>query len=688
MIASLGFILLVIALLVSIFAIVAYLLGIRQKNASLMYSGRTGVLTSFILVTISFAVLTIALLTHHFEISYVAQHTSLSLPTPYLVSALWAGNEGSLFFWCWVVAFCSALVVLQARKGERELVNYAAVILSALTGFFLVLLVFVVNPFKTQSIVPADGAGLNPLLQNPAMIIHPPLLLAGYAIFAVPFAFGISALITRRLDDLWVGKARSWAILGWLALGMGNLIGAWWAYVELGWGGYWAWDPVENAGLMPWLVATAFLHSVIMQRRRGMFKVLTMFLVILTFWLTIFGTFLTRSNLLNSVHTFGVTGIEPYFIALLVVIIICGIWLLSNRSKQLSGKNQIESMISRDGSFLLNNLLLVVSAGIIFLGTMFPAFARWFGQPDVTVDKSFFNMFNTPIFIVSVLLTGICIVIGWKKFNLKDFYRRAFIPLIASAVIVVLMFLVGFKTWYALIAYFFCFFAILSTLWQWVGDLSWRKIVTEEEKAPEIKGTKFWASKNRYGAYIVHVAIALISVGIIGSSLFDKDQTATLKPGESTTISKYKLTYNTLDVTSPSANNTVIIANISVMKNGVSIGKLHPQQTYYSGQDQTVSEVAIRTNLSDDLYVILSGWDNTTQEVNLHVLVNPLVMWLWIGSGVLLLGGLVCFWPQPLETMNLPAALKPKPENRAKKLPEPVQKQKSKKTKYLSGRRK
>jgi cytochrome c-type biogenesis protein CcmF len=249
------------------------------------------------------------------------------------------------------------------------------------------------------------------------------------------------------------------------------------------------------------------------------------------------------------------------------------------------------------------------------------------------------------------------------------------------------MFLVGFKTWYALVAYWFCFFAILSTLWQWISDLTRRRVVPEEEKAPEIIGTKFWASKNLYGAYVVHVAIALISVGVIGSSLFDKDQTAILKPGESTTIKNYTLIYNNLDVTSPSADKMVVAANVSVTKNGVSVGTLNPEQIYYSGQDQSVSEVAIRTNLSEDLYVILSTWDETTQEINLHILVNPLVMWLWIGSGVLLLGGLICFWPQPLETMNLPVPPKSKPENPAKKLPEAVQKQTGNKTKRRTGKR-
>ncbi len=673
MIASLGYALLVVALLVSVFSIIAYLLGSRQKNAGLLSSGRMGVIIGFALVTLAFGTLAVALLTHHFEIAYVAQHSSLELPVPYLISALWAGNEGSLFFWCWVLTLCSALVVLQSRKSERELVNYASIILSAVTSFFLILLVLVVNPFKTQAVVPANGAGLNPLLENPAMIIHPPLLLAGYAIFAVPFAFGIAALITRRLDDLWVIKSRSWAILSWITLGIGNLIGAWWAYVELGWGGYWAWDPVENAGLMPWLVATAFLHSVIMQRRRGMFRVWTMFLVILTFWLTIFGTFLTRSNILKSVHTFGTTGIEPYFVTMLALILIGGFWLLANRSRRLSGQNEIDSLISRDGSFLLNNLLLVASTFAIFLGTMFPAFASWFNQQDVSVGKNFFNMVNAPIFIAIVLLAGLCVLIGWKKVNLKDFNRRMLPPLVISVLIVVVLFIAGFRTWYALIAYLFCFFVIMATIWQWFGDLSRRRVVSEETSMPESAGPRFWASKNRYGAYIVHMGIALISIGIIGSSLFDQDQTAVLNPGNSTTLKQYTITYDSLDITQPDVNKMLVVANVSVMKNGKLIGTLHPQQTYYAAQDQPVSEVAIRTNVSEDLYVILSGWDSTTKTANFHILVNPLVMWLWIGSGVLLLGGLVCFWPQPLNTVNMPVTAAPKAQAPIKKSVTPAQ---------------
>ena len=667
MIASLGYALLVVALLVSVFSIIAYLLGSRQKNAGLLSSGRMGVLIGFALVTMSFGTLAVALLTHHFEITYVAQHSSLETPVPYLISALWAGNEGSLLFWCWVLALCSVLVVLQSRKGERELVSYASAILSAVTSFFLVLMVLVVNPFETQNVVPANGAGLNPLLENPAMISHPPLLLAGYAIFAVPFAFGIAALITRRLDALWVIKSRSWAILSWLTLGLGNLIGAWWAYVELGWGGYWAWDPVENAGLMPWLVATAFLHSVIMQRRRGMFRVWTMFLVILTFWLTIFGTFLTRSNILKSVHTFGTTGIEPYFVTMLALILVGGFWLLANRSRHLSSPNDVDSLISRDGSFLLNNLLLVAATFTIFLGTMFPAFAGWFNQPDVSVGKTFFNMVNAPIFITIVLLAGLCVLIGWKKVNVKDFNRRILPPLVTSALIIVILFIAGFRTWYALMAFLFSFFVILATIWQWFADLSRRKVASEETAVTESAGPRFWASKNRYGAYIVHMGIALISIGIIGSSLFDKEQTAVLNPGKSTTLKEYTITYDSLDITQPDVNKMLVVANVSVMKNGKSIGTLQPQQTYYTTQDQPVSEVAIRSNLSEDLYIILSGWDGATKTANFHILVNPLVMWLWIGSGVLLLGGLICYWPQPLNTVNMPVTAASKGETPVRK---------------------
>ncbi|MDD5191476.1 MAG: heme lyase CcmF/NrfE family subunit [Dehalococcoidales bacterium] len=648
--AIFGYLLLVVALIVSVFTVIAYLLGEHQKNRGLISTGRIGAIAAFALTTLSFGVLAVALLTHHFEIAYVAEHTNLALPVSYLVSALWAGNEGSLFFWCWVLAFCSGLVVLQARKGERELVNYASMVLSILMTFFLLLLIVVVNPFKTQ-VAPADGAGLNPLLQNPAMIIHPPLLLAGYAIFAVPFAFGIAALITRRLDDLWLNKARSWAILSWLALGLGNLIGAWWAYVELGWGGYWAWDPVENAGLMPWLVATAFLHSMIMQKRRGMFRVWTMSLAILTFWLTIFGTFLTRSNLLKSVHTFGTTGIEPYFGTLLFLIVASGIWLIATRSHELENKNEIENIISRDSSFLLNNLLLVLSTLVIFLGTMFPAFARWFGQPDNSVGKEFFNVVNTPIFIAIVLLAGLCVLLGWRKVNLKDFNRRMLPPLIFSVLLVVILFIAGFRAWYALLAFLFCFFVVFATIWQWFSDLSRRKANGEEE-TPVPSRSKFWASKNRYGAYTVHIAIALISIGIIGSSLFDTDQTAVLKPGESTQIKGYNLTYNNMDITQPTKDSMLVVVNIGVTKNGASLGQLHPQQTYYTTQEQPVSEVAIRTNPAEDLYIILSAWDES-QTVNLHILVNPLVMWIWIGSGILLLGGLICFYPQPLNSLQM-----------------------------------
>ena len=643
--AEIGYIALALAFGACIYSIIAFIFGARGEHPRLLASARRSILAVSALVTISAAVLLTALVTHNFQIEYVALYTSSDLSLPYLISALWAGNAGSLLFWGWLLSLFAAVVVLKKQAQGRKLVPYASAVIMVIQAFFLLLLLFAQNPFHELPTIPAEGIGLNPLLENPGMIIHPPMLLGGYAVFAIPFAFAIAALITKRLDYEWISAIKKWVLLGWLLLGIGNIIGAWWAYVELGWGGYWAWDPVENAGLMPWLVATAFLHSIMLQRRKGMFKLWSMVLIILAFILTIFGTFITRSGILVSVHTFGETAVGPAFLAFLIIIFLGSLALLLYRRRDLKDEAGIGALVSREGTFLINNLLLVGATFVIFLGTIFRS------------DKTFFNQVAVPIFLAVILLLGICILIAWRRPPIKKLRLNLLWPAVVALIVVIALVIAGIRQWYALVAFCLCGFAISAVLSQWFRDVLARHRVKAENYLKAFLSL-VRSNKSRYGGYIVHIAIVLIAIGVVGSSVYDVETEAVLAPGESMTINDYTLTYNGLE---PRFNQErliwVIPANVSVHEGSRHIGTIKPEAQIYLHPDGTekhrVTEVAIHSTLVEDLYVILAGWEPVDSAdlskgyiAAFSAKVNPLVIWIWIGGGVFLLGGLLAFWPE------------------------------------------
>ncbi len=642
--ADIGYIALLLALVAAVYSAIAFVFGVRGRHPGLTESARNGLLAVCGLVSISVAVLVYALVTHDFQIEYVASYTSRDLSLPYLISALWAGNDGSLLFWAWLLSLFAVVVVLQKRAIGKGLVPYASTIIMGTQAFFLILLLFVSNPFHKLAFVPAEGMGLNPLLENPGMIIHPPILLAGYVGFTIPFAFAIAALLTRRLGDDWIIAMRRWILMSWLLLGVGNIIGAWWAYVELGWGGYWAWDPVENASFMPRLVATAFLHSIMMQRRRGMLKVWNMVLIILTFSLTIFGTFLTRSGIISSVHTFTESPLLGYlFLAFIGVVLFGSLGLLYYRSEELKGEAEMESLVSRESTFLLNNLLIVGAAFAIFLGTVFPVISEAVRGVKISVGPPFFNQVNGPIFLAIILLTGVCVLIGWRRASIKNLVRNFLWPLVAALVLGAGIFFLGIREWYALVAFFVCGFVLFTILYEWFRETRARHRIRTENFLKAFWGL-IGSNRPRYGGYIVHIAIILIAIGVVGSSFYNVEKEVTLKPGESMTIKNYTLTYENMDYYQTQSKE-VVGATLSVYNKGKLLGALIPEKHYHLLSDQWMTEVAIRSTLIEDLYVILIGWDEDGTTA-FKVLVNPLVNWIWVGGGVLVLGGLVAFWPE------------------------------------------
>ncbi len=640
--ADIGYIALFLALLVSIYSAVTFIVGLRGRLPALAHSARNGLLAVCGLVSLSVILLVYALLTHNFQLEYVASYTSRDLSFPYLISALWAGNDGSLLFWAWLLTIFASVVVLQKRGSGRELVPYASSIAMITESFFLILLLSVSNPFHKLSFIPSDGMGLNPLLENPGMIIHPPLLLAGYVGLTIPFAFALAALLTSRLGDEWIVSIRRWMLLAWMLLGAGNLIGAWWAYVELGWGGYWAWDPVENAGLMPWLVATAFLHSIMMQRRRGMLKVWNMALVILAFSLAIFGTFLTRSGVLSSVHTFGESALGPFFLAFIGIALVISLGSLYYRREELEGEAEMESLVSRESTFLLNNLLLIGAAFAIFLGTIFPLVSEAVRGVKISVGPPFFNQVNGPIFLAIILLAGICTLIGWRKASLRNLVHNFLWPFVAAVVTGILIFILGIRQGFALVAFPVCTFVLATVFSEWFRGVKARHRMKGENYLKAFLNL-IGANRPRYGGYIIHIAIILIAIGVIGSSLYSTDKEATLKPGESITIDNYSLTYDNID-SYETQSKGVVVATLSVRNHGRLLGTLTPEKYFHRSYEQPVTEVAIRSTVIEDLYVILVGW-TADGSATFKVLVNPLVNWIWIGGGVLVLGGLIAFWP-------------------------------------------
>jgi len=648
--ADIGYITLFLALVASIYSAIAYIFGVRGRHPALIESARNSLFAVFGLVSISVAVLLYALITHDFQIEYVASYTNRDLSLPYLLSALWAGNDGSLLFWGWLLSLFAAVVVLQKRDVGKQLVPYASSIIMVTEAFFLILLLFISNPFHKLSFISPEGMGLNPLLENPGMIFHPPTLLAGYVGFTIPFAFAMAALLTRRLSDEWLIAIRRWTLVAWLLLGIGNIIGAWWAYVELGWGGYWAWDPVENASFMPWLVATAFLHSIMMQRRRGMLKVWNMVLIILTFSLTIFGTFLTRSGILSSVHTFSESPLLGYlFLSFIGVTLFGSLGLLYYRSDELKDESEMESLVSRESTFLLNNLLLVGAAFAIFLGTIFPVISEVVRGVKISVGASFFNQVNGPIFLAIILLTGICALIGWRRTSIINLIHNFLWPLVAALLLGISLFLLGIREWYALVAFFLCGFVLFTILYEWFRGTRARHRVRAENYLKAFFSL-IGSNRPRYGGYIVHIAIIFIAIGVIGSSFYDVEKEAILMPGESMTINEYTLIYENRDYYE-TQSKLVISATLSVYNQGKLIGKLIPEKYFHQNYEQAVTEVAIRSTLLEDLYVILVSWDEDGTTA-FKVLVNPLVNWIWIGGVVFILGGLLAFWP---DRRKLPA---------------------------------
>ncbi len=646
--ADLGRAALVVSLGLSVYALVAGVTSAVTNRRRLASSARNALYCSFGSTLLAAVVLASALVRHDFSFTYVATHTNRTLSTAYALSAFWGGQEGSLLLWLLVLTGYGALAVALNRRLLRDLTAWVVPVLGGIATFFAFVLVAVASPFDTQA-APLDGAGLTPSLQNPYMVAHPPMLYLGYVGLSIPFAFAAGAMLSGRTDERWIVATRRWTLVAWAFLGFGQLLGAHWAYVEVGWGGYYAWDPVENAALMPWLAATAFLHSVMIQERKGMLKVWNMVLVALAFELSILGTFLTRSGVVNSIHSFAKSPIGSWFLAFVVISTVFSLVLIMWRLPLLKAKTKLESALSREAAFLYNNLLLVALCLTVLWGVLFPIVTQLVKGETRTIGRPYYDFFLRAFGLPLLLLMGIGPLIAWRKTSVRALLRTLAWPITVTVICgVALAFAGAGSSKPGLIAYTFSAFVLAS-------------IVLELVRGTRVTGSVFkLVSRNRrrYGGYIVHAAIVLLAIGIAGSSAYGRSKEVRLVPGQATSIGGYTLTLRDVRRTpTPNAIETRAVFDVS----GRWHGSLSSGDNQYFFPPEPSREVGIKTSWlrAEDLYVIADDVNLKTKVVYAKILVKPLVNLIWIAGIVFLLGAGVALWPDAREQRRLVTRLAP-----------------------------
>ncbi len=695
--AAAGHACLVVGLLTALYAVGAALAGGIRGSRRLAVSARRAIYCLAGLLVIAMGLLEAAYLRSDFAFKLVAENSSTDTPTFYKVTAMWSSQAGSLLLWVFLLAIFSSAVLYATRTKHREIVPYATAVLGGVAAFFLALMViWGETPFATVSPAPVEGNGLNPLLRHPAMMFHPPMLYTGYVGFSIPFAFAIGALVTRRTNADWIRSTRRFALIAWTFLGFGILLGALWSYSELGWGGYWAWDPVENASLMPWLIGTAFLHSIMVQERRGMLKVWNVSLIIATFVLALLGTFLVRSGILDSIHAFGASTLGKPFLVFIALVLIGSVALVLSRRESLRSEARLDSLASREAVFLLNNLVLVGLCFVIFWGTFFPLISEAVTGTEASVGPPWFNRYTTPLALLLVLLAGIGPVIAWRRVTVANLRRGFLVPLLVVAATLAALLLVTPAAESVTSLVMFCFIAFTITVAArefWRGARARRAM--SGEPLPAALGHLVGRNRRRYGGYIVHVGIALLFLGVAASSAFVEQRDVSLSPGQTTQVGDYTISYRepTAEILGDDAGTGAPITFGAVLdvRKGDEAFTMRPLRNYYRSNDPSLgpvrgffegepnSEVDVRWGLRRDLWVSvqpdLTSFEEPIAEADrrfadasgdvqavaiaalaeryrtapppatFRVLVSPLVSWIWLGGGVVILGALTALWP-------------------------------------------
>ena len=640
--AEIGHIALIIALIVAVYSTVAALIGARRGAGKLIPSIRYSMLTVTGLYTVALALILYSLATKDFSLKIVSEHTTLDLSSLYAMTALYADKAGSIFFWGWLVSLLSALLALQNWNTQKRVKPYALAVLAIIQVFFLMLTAIVANVFAKNPVAPADGLGLNPLLQNFAMFIHPTLLYLGFAGFAVVFAIVIASLLTRSTGTEWIASIRRWALFAWGFLGLGNLIGMWWAYIELGWGGYWAWDPVENAGLMPWLLATAFVHSIAIRRQRHYLQTWSLMLAFFTFVFTLLSPFITHGGIESPLHGFKGSSFPAYILAFILIAVMGSLTLLYFRHRDFGEEKKPLSLISREGAFLLTDIILVTIVFVILAGMVIPRIIEVFGGAKIVLDRSFYDRICGPIMLILVFLMGVCPLLGWSKVQWSSIKRNFLYTLPAALVMAVIVMVTGAGIWYA-VAALVGGFPLLTIFLEWFrGTRAWHR--NRQENYIRAFLSFLWNRRARYGGFVVHIGIVLITLGIIGSSLYNIEEVATLNINESMRLGKYELTYQGLTLREDKAK-IMAIASITVSSGESLIKTMHPEYNYWFKAQSAYSEVAVRTTLAEDVFVSLAwtSFDPQDKSATIRAMINPLIIWIWIGGVLILVGGSVSF---------------------------------------------
>ncbi len=646
---ALGTFVLLAAFVAAAYALAACVAGARTRSVRLIESGIGAFYTVTALMTLASGVLVHAFVTGNYSIKYVQRYSDAAQPLAYKIASYWGGLDGSIMFWVFLLGVFGAVAVHVNRTRHRELIPYVVAVVAATEMFFIFLMVVHNNPFATYlTPPPADGAGLTPLLQNFYMAIHPPSLYVGFVAMTIPFAFGMAALITGHLDDAWLRAVRRWTMLGWLFLSFGLTLGMLWAYEELGWGGYWGWDPVENAGLLPWFTATAFLHSVMVQERRGMLRVWNVTLVILTFFLTIFGTFMTRSGVVQSVHAFGEDReLAWFFTVFMIAILTFSFGLVIYRLPILRARNELDSWASREAAFLANNWILLFSAFFVLFATMFPTLSEAVRGERLTVGPPFFNRWMLPIGLILLTLTGIGPLLAWRRSTLNNMLHQFLWPVAAGVVTAGALYALGVRVWSSGLCFALCAFSATTIAQEFIRGAFVRRETTGTDLFTALVGL-FGRSRRRYAGYIVHVGIIVMFLGFAGEG-FKLEEQLPMKTGQQTTVGPFTVRHDALRV-SADAQKQMVTGHVSVFEGGQLVARMTPARWYFKKrEDEPTTEVAIRRAFSEDLYIVLTpDFDPATQTVTYAITVNPLVNWIWVGFGIMAIGSIITLLPESM----------------------------------------
>ena len=645
--SALGNFVLLSSFVVAAYAIAASVAGARRRSLRLIESGIGAFYAVTALMTVASGILVHAFVTDNYAIKYVQRYSDTAQPLAYKIASYWGGLDGSIMFWVFLLGIFGAVAVHVNRVRHRELIPYVVAIIAATEMFFIFLMVVHKNPFSTfLTTPPADGAGLNPLLQNFYMAIHPPSLYIGFVAMTIPFAFGMAALITGHLDDAWLRAVRRWTMIGWLALSFGLTLGMLWAYEELGWGGYWGWDPVENAGLLPWFTATAFLHSVMVQERRGMLRVWNVTLVIMTFFLTIFGTFMTRSGVVQSVHAFGEDReLAWMFTVFMVSILTFSFGYVIYRLPLLKARNEFDSWVSREAVFLVNNWILLFSAFFVLFATMFPTLSEALRGERLTVGPPFFNRWMLPIGLVLLVLTGIGPLLAWRRSTVSNLFQQFLWPTVAAVGTAVALYAFGIRVWSSGICFALCAFVLATITQEFVRGAAVRSRATGTDYFTGLVGL-FGRNRRRYAGYIIHLGLVVMFFGFAGEG-FKQEQQQNVKVGDTITVGRFTVRHDALRITAD-AQKQMVTGHVTVFEDGKQIGTMEPARWFYAKrEEEPTTEVAIRRARGEDLYIVLTpDFDAATQRVTYAVTVNPLVNWIWAGFGIMAVGSILALLPE------------------------------------------